>query len=386
MKKTTSEVIRNFAPSWFTITMGTGITAILIYTTPYNFKGCKEIGLVIFAFNCLLFTICTVISVLRYTIYPYTFSKMINHPGQSMFIGTIPMGFATIVNSIVFMFPKEENPWAPNLAFILFFVDVFLMLFSCLVVPFYKMAIHKNSFDKMFATWLLPVVPAVVTAASGSVVAQVLDTEKAKLVILLSYIIWGMGVPLSLCIVAFYYSKTVIHTLPPPEMLLSVFLPLGPLGQGSFGIVNLGIAANKLFAASNQDFVPVELIGQVAHAGGALVGLVMWGFGVFWLVMAIASTIYGLKRGKVAFNIGWWGLTFPTGVFISATNTFAKEFSNNGFKVFGAVLTISLFVLWVFVMGKTIQGVYSKKMLVAPCLAKLQTIQPPATQPVQEAE
>ncbi|OMJ10870.1 Sulfite efflux pump SSU1, partial [Smittium culicis] len=111
-----------------------------------------------------------------------------------------------------------------------------------------------------------------------------------------------------------------------------------------------------------------------------------WGFGVFWLVMAIASTIYGLKRGKVAFNIGWWGLTFPTGVFISATNTFAKEFSNNGFKVFGAVLTISLFVLWVFVMGKTIQGVYSKKMLVAPCLAKLQTIQPPATQPVQEAE
>ncbi|OLY77654.1 Sulfite efflux pump SSU1 [Smittium mucronatum] len=385
MRKSFLDIVKNFAPSWFTVTMGTGITGILIYTTPYDFNGCHGIGKAIFALNCILFISFTIISVIRYTVYPYTFNLMLSHPGQSMFVGTIPMGLATILNSVVFMFPKENHPWAPNLAFVLYFIDVALMLFSCLVVPFYKLTIHKHTFETMYSTWLLPVVPAVVTAASGSVVAQILDVERAKLVLLLSYIIWGLGIPLSFCIIAFYYSKTVITTIPPPELLISMFLPLGPLGQGSFGIVNLGIVAKGFFSKNNEEFVPVELIGQVAEAGGALVGLVIWGFGIFWFAMAISCVIYGLMHNEVKFNIGWWGLTFPIGVFTSSTNTFANLLQNDGFKVLGAVLTISLTCLWLFCMVKTIQGAYTTKMFVAPCLSNMRTLPVPACD-ISEAE
>lgn len=88
----------------------------------------------------------------------------------------------------------------------------------------------------MTAAWLLPVVSCVVAAASGSIVADVLpNAQLALATILASYILWGIGVPLAMMIMGIYLQRLMFHKLPPKGMLVSVFLPLGPLGQGSFG-------------------------------------------------------------------------------------------------------------------------------------------------------
>lgn len=88
----------------------------------------------------------------------------------------------------------------------------------------------------MTAAWLLPVVSCVVAAASGSIVADVLpDAQLALATILASYILWGIGVPLAMMIMGIYLQRLMFYKLPPNGMLVSVFLPLGPLGQGSFG-------------------------------------------------------------------------------------------------------------------------------------------------------
>jgi hypothetical protein len=39
---------------------------------------------------------------LRYIIWPSVFWRMLSHSQQSLFLGTFPMGFATIVNMVVF--------------------------------------------------------------------------------------------------------------------------------------------------------------------------------------------------------------------------------------------------------------------------------------------
>jgi hypothetical protein len=45
--------------------------------------------------------------------------------------------------------------------------------------------------------------------------------------------------------------------------------------------------------------------------------LVLLGFGLWWLGLAILTTLRHAKTG-IPFNLGWWGLTFPFGVFILA--------------------------------------------------------------------
>ena len=88
----------------------------------------------------------------------------------------------------------------------------------------------------MTAAWLLPIVSCVVAAASGSIVADVLpDAQLALATILASYILWGIGVPLAIMVICIYLQRLMFYKLPPKGMLVSVFLPLGPLGQGSFG-------------------------------------------------------------------------------------------------------------------------------------------------------
>lgn len=65
--------------------------------------------------------------------------------------------------------------------------------------------------------------------------------------------------------------------------------------------------------------------------------LIMWGFGIVWLFFALAS----IGRSKFPFNMGWWGFTFPLGVFAISTSTLGKETPSTFLSVLGTVRTRS---------------------------------------------
>lgn len=95
--------------------MGTGIVSILLHNLPYNGTWLYWISVIIFALNVFLFSLFLLISILRYTIYPEIWSAMIRHPAQSLFIGTFPMGLATIINMIVFVCVPV---WGPRVIYL----------------------------------------------------------------------------------------------------------------------------------------------------------------------------------------------------------------------------------------------------------------------------
>jgi tellurite resistance protein TehA-like permease len=98
------------------------------------------------------------------------------------------------------------------------------------------MHMKEMELSAMTAVWLLPIVSCVVAAASGAIVAEVLpDPQHALWTIIASYILWGIGVPMAMMITTIYFQRLSLHKLPPKALIVSVFLPLGPLGQGGFG-------------------------------------------------------------------------------------------------------------------------------------------------------
>lgn len=108
-----------FQLRWFSVIMGTGIVSILLHNLPYNGVWLYWISVIIFVLNVCLFCIFLFISILRYTIYPEIWWAMIRHPAQSLFIGTFPMGLATIINMFVFVCVPAWGKWA------VYFVGVF---------------------------------------------------------------------------------------------------------------------------------------------------------------------------------------------------------------------------------------------------------------------
>jgi tellurite resistance protein TehA-like permease len=225
----------------------------------------------------------------------------------------------------------------PDMLFLYAICDVrpfgsLLILVFSLTPP--RMYVHETQLSTMTATWLLPIVATIVAAASGGIVAEVLpNPQHALWTVIISYILWGTGVPLAMAVLVIYFQRLTIYKLPPREVIVSVFLPLGPLGQGGFGIMQLGKVAMEIFPKTKTLQSTATNSGEILYIIGWLVATIMWGFGLVWLFFAAAS----ISRSKPPFNMGWWGFTFPLGVFTTSTTMMAKELPSTFFKVLGTV-------------------------------------------------
>jgi tellurite resistance protein TehA-like permease len=72
----------------------------------------------------------------------------------------------------------------------------------------------------------------------------------------------------------------------------------------------------------------------MAYVLGVFISLVMWSFGLIWLVFALATVVYS---SPFPFNMGWWGFTFPLGVYAANSIELGIELDLMFFKVFGTV-------------------------------------------------
>ncbi len=255
-------IVLNFTPSWFSVTMGTGIVSILLHNMPYNAHWLYWLSVAVFCLNILLFALFFFVSILRYTMFKGLFMFMIRHPVQSLFTGTFPMGLATIVNMTVFVCVPAWGQWATTLAWTLWWIDAAISIATCLYLPFVIIYVHESDLTKMTATWLLPIVSTIVAAASGGIVAEVLpNPQHALWTVIVSYILWGTGFPLAMLVLVMYFHRLTMHHLPPREVIVSVFLPMGPIGQGSFALMQLGKVAKKVLPLTNA--VDGAITGEV---------------------------------------------------------------------------------------------------------------------------
>lgn len=95
--------------------------------------------------------------------------------------------------------------------------------------------------------------------------------------------------------------------------------------------MKLGQAAQEIFPKT-QTLEAAS--GPIFYTLGFMVALILWSFGLVWLFFALAS----IARSKsFPFNIGWWGFTFPLGVYATSTCQMGKELPSEFFRVLGTV-------------------------------------------------
>lgn len=93
----------------------------------------------------------------------------------------------------------------------------------------------------------------------------------------------------------------------------------------------LGKVSRTVFQESN---ILDPIAGSVLYVLGFFIATIMWGFGLIWFCLAIAS-IY--QSRPFPFNMGWWGFTFPLGVFSASTIQIGNEMPSKFFQVLGTV-------------------------------------------------
>lgn len=87
----------------------------------------------------------------------------------------------------------------------------------------------------MTALYLIPIVAVVIVGTSGGMVAAVLPNQQNQLMTLvISYIFWGLGSPLSWIILTIYFLRLAIHKPLKREVIVSLLIPICPLGISGF--------------------------------------------------------------------------------------------------------------------------------------------------------
>jgi C4-dicarboxylate transporter/malic acid transport protein len=340
-------IVRQFAPNWFAVTMGTGILAIALAQFPAS-PLLHGLGQGLWLVDIALFAVFSALLAARFLLDFDGAMALFRHPVLSMFFGCIPMGLATIVNGLLIYGVPMMGEAAVAIAEALWWIDVALAFACGLVIPYAMFTRQAHAIERMTAVWLLPLVASEVAAVSGGLLVPHLAAPEQMTVLLTSLILWACSVPIALSVLVLLFLRMALHKLPEAAMAASSWLSIGPIGTGALALAIFSETAPAVLSAHG--------LGAVAGAfsGAALLGAVLlWGYGLWWLAIAAAVTLRYAASG-IPFNLGWWGYTFPLGVYAVATLRLSRLIPFWPFSAFGALLVALLAAIWLCVAARTL--------------------------------
>jgi tellurite resistance protein TehA-like permease len=210
--------------------------------------------------------------------------------------------------------------------------------------------------------WLLPIVAPEVAASTAGALAPHLAAEAAQQLLVAGFVLWGLSLSLAFSLITLVLLRLALHKLPDTDFAATSWLPLGPLATGCLGLLSMGQAAPLAFAGT-----PLVSAAELARDLGLIGGLALWGAGLWWLVIATLFTRHYI-RDNMPFNLGWWGFTFPLGVFALATFELQAVTGLSFFAFIGLLLAVQLAAVWTLVFSRTLAGVWHGELFQAPCL------------------
>lgn len=122
-------------------------------------------------------------------------------------------------------------------------------------------------------------------------------------------------------------------------------------------------------------------IADAVYASGLITSLILWGLGLVWYTLATAFFIdHVLKHrayfGVKSFSIGFTALTFPIGVWATATTELAAELDSPAFRVIGTIVSVQVVLNWVYVFAMTCWKAWDGTVWVAPELSMFEGERP----------
>ncbi|KAG8906706.1 Plasma membrane sulfite pump involved in sulfite metabolism [Tulasnella sp. 403] len=360
--------------------MGFGVQITLFRLFPYDGGHRKVLDWFSTAFlimNIILFLTLTALTVARYVLFPQLWRTMIHDPVQSMFLGCYPMALATIINGLVFEAVEKYRIGGCGFIYFiwsLWWLDVLLAVVSNLGMFYIMVTRHTYELATSSAVWLLPVVPTVVAGTTGAIVAGALTEVSqpyAYVTTIVTTSLLLMGITMSAAILALYIQRLIIHGFPTAGLSVSIFLPLGPLGQTGYGFLLVGDLLVKLLPqnTSPANYLAGDGVATALKAVCFAASCTLWMFGLWFLIPA---TIALATSRNVKFGIPWWGLVFPT----------LGNMLHSGFvKVLATIYTLLVLCLFTSILTKTLIALYDGTVFQAPSLGG----QSP-TPPIEEKE
>lgn len=377
-----------FDPYLFIFVMGTGISSDILYSFPYKAYWLRICSYIMFAIASLLFISLQFMFILhiiyftrKYSTRQY-FDKYFRNLSKNVFWGTYPMGLVTIINYLNNLsnhfHVKGHYIVARNmirLVYVLWWYDIIISVFIAWGVTFIiwqnyyfhdGLGEWKHEFEKMAAehlrsVLLLAIIPMIVGTACSSLFTMsdlftlTFNRNIQLLTMVITALIWFHAIIFVFILLFLYFWSLYVFKIPSMSQVFTMFLVLGPMGQGSFGILlltnNIKLYVDQYYHPTQDNMEYNILLITVPWCFkifGMIIAMGLLAMGYFFTIISVVAIIsYGnerdptnnKKRQIYRFHQGFWGATFPMGTMSLGSGELFIQY--NKFVPFGTFRVIS---------------------------------------------
>ena len=350
--------LQNFGPNWFASVMGTGIVATAGATLPIHVPGVRTFALAVWVVAAMLLLVLLVAVTVQWFRHPTVARSHARNPQMAHFYGAAPMALLTVGSGAVLVGRDLIGVrLAVDLDWVLWTAGTLGGLLTAASIPFVMFTQLNVEPDAAFGGWLMPVVPPMVSAASGALLIPHMAPGTGRTTMLYGcYAMFGLSLFAALIIISMIWSRLALYGTSGTARVPTLWIVLGPLGQG--------ITAAGLLGGVAALAVAPDLAGGM-NVFAVLFGVPVWGFAVLWIVLATELTVRTLRRG-MPFALTWWSLTFPVGTFVTGTTQLAVHTGLPAFRVAAVIAYVGLLSTWGLVAVQTARGSVGGSLFVPP--------------------
>jgi len=348
-KQTTrAEQLGRIGPNWFASVMGTGIVATAGATLPVDLPGLGPLTHAVWVIAALMLAVLVVVVGGHWLSHPTVARSHARNPQMAHFYGAAPMALMTVGGGALLVGGDIIGQQAAvTLAWVLWTAGTIGGLFTAFSIPYLMFTQHSVEPDAAFGGWLMPVVPPMVSAATGALLIPHTPTGAARQTMLYGcYAMFGLSLIAAFIIITMIWSRLVLYGTSGTARVPTLWIVLGPLGQS---ITAVGLLGHNAASAVDPE------IAASLDIFAIIFGVPVWGFAVLWIALATALTVRTLRRG-MPFALTWWSLTFPVGTFVTGTTQLALHTDLPAFSIAAVIAYLGLLSSWLLVAVRTANG------------------------------
>lgn len=346
--------VKYLAPAWFAAIMGTGGLANIFFLWQNSFPLGHFLGIGFAGITAILYSIVFFPWVIRWIKYFEYVQRDLNHPLTGNFFVTMPIGTVILGTNIYLI-------WSKHLSEVLTFYLIFaIWLFAILGVSFFTfystfrfMRVEETPKPEVvnFSWIMAPIANMAVSLIGNPVLEMSMKAQPSWSVsiLIVDTALFGIGFFLLIFISSIVFVRLANHPLPSAETTPSFGIFLGAVGLAVNAILDASKNAHKMGLLVSTDLAN-------------LIGVVVWGFGIWIVGIIMIICFHQIRRGGIPFSMGWWAFIFPLAAYTLSSQKVASLFETPLTSVYAAFLTILLLLLWGYTFGNTLQGAVNGKL------------------------
>lgn len=346
------------SPNWYASIMGTGIVVTSAASLPVQFPGLRIGATVVWMLAVILLVFLTVTTIIHWIVYPSVAHGWLTHPTMAHFFGAPAMAFLTVGAGTLLLGRDVIGESAAILVdAVLWSIGTAIGLGSAWWVTHAMITRIPSTPDDAFGGWLMPVVPPMVSAATGALLIPFLPEGQARLTMLLAcYGMFGLTLLASLPLLTMIWARFLRFGIGAAASVPTMWIVLGPLGQSVTAANQLGDHTAGTIGAPYADALA---------AFGIVYGVPVLGFAMLWAVLALGVTIR-TARERLPFSLTWWSFTFPVGTCVTGASQLAHHTGADALAWLAVILFAGLITAWITVAARTAHGTIVTGRLLTP--------------------